>query len=140
MAFTTSKAKHVNILVSNYTNKHITFNKGEYIGHLEPIIEDTEENDKNPHFQANPEAQTTYSITTQQMTAEQVKLHIFEPPLHKLKQHREAKLEALLKEYASQFAQGETSIRTTPLTEMMIDTGTSEPLDTGTSEPLPQKP
>ena len=26
----------VNILVSNYTNKHITFNKGEYIGHPEP--------------------------------------------------------------------------------------------------------
>ena len=26
----------VNILVSNYTNKHLTFHKGEYIGHLEP--------------------------------------------------------------------------------------------------------
>ena len=25
----------VNILVSNYTNKHITFNKGKYVGHLE---------------------------------------------------------------------------------------------------------
>ena len=25
----------VNILVSNYTNKHLTFHKGEYIGHLE---------------------------------------------------------------------------------------------------------
>ena len=33
----------VNILVLNYTNKHITFNKGEYVGHLEPTIEDTEE-------------------------------------------------------------------------------------------------
>ena len=30
----------VNILVSNYTNKHITFNKGEYTGHLEPAITD----------------------------------------------------------------------------------------------------
>ena len=28
----------VNILVSNYTNKHITFNKGEYIGCLEPAL------------------------------------------------------------------------------------------------------
>ena len=28
----------MNILVSNYTNKHITFNKGEYKGHLEPPI------------------------------------------------------------------------------------------------------
>ena len=33
----------VNILVSNYTNRHITFNKREYVGHLEPTIEDTEE-------------------------------------------------------------------------------------------------
>ena len=47
---------------------------------------------------------------------------------HKLKQHIEAKLEALLKEYTSQFAQDETSIGTTPLTEMMIDTGASEPV------------
>ena len=32
----------VNILVSNCTNKHLTFHKGEYIGHLEPaIIDDT---------------------------------------------------------------------------------------------------
>ena len=30
----------VNILVSNYTNKHITVNKGEYIGCLEPTIKD----------------------------------------------------------------------------------------------------
>ena len=28
----------VNVLVSNYTNKHITFNKGEYVGHLEPAL------------------------------------------------------------------------------------------------------
>ena len=33
----------VNVLVSNYTNKHIMFNKGEYVGHLEPTIGDTEE-------------------------------------------------------------------------------------------------
>ena len=62
------------------------------------------------------------------MMAEQVKPDTFEPPHHKLKPSIEAKLEALLKEYASQFAQDETSIRTTPLTEMMIDTGTSEPV------------
>ena len=30
----------VNILVSNYINKHIMFNKGEYVGHLEPAIEE----------------------------------------------------------------------------------------------------
>ena len=28
----------VNILVSNYTNKHLIFHKGEYVGHLEPPI------------------------------------------------------------------------------------------------------
>ena len=39
----------VNILVSHYTNKHITFNKREYVGHLEPPIEDIEE-EKNLHF------------------------------------------------------------------------------------------
>ena len=54
----------VNIMVSNYTNQHITLNKREYIGHLEPTIEDTEEVN-NLHFQANPDAHTTNSITTQ---------------------------------------------------------------------------
>ena len=39
----------VNILVSNYSNKHITFTKGEYIGHLEATIEDIDE-EKNLHF------------------------------------------------------------------------------------------
>ena len=33
-----------------------------------------------------------------------------------------------MEEYASQFAQDETSIGKTPLTEMMIDTGTFEPV------------
>ena len=62
------------------------------------------------------------------MMAEQVEPDTYKPPHHKLEQHIEAKLEALLKEYSSQFAQNETSIGTTPLTEMMIDTGTSEPV------------
>ena len=30
----------VNILVLNYSNKHVIFNKGEYIGHLENIYEE----------------------------------------------------------------------------------------------------
>ena len=62
------------------------------------------------------------------MISEQVKPDTFEPPLHKLKQNIEAKLEALLKEYTSQFTQDETSIGTTPLTKMTTDTGTSEPV------------
>ena len=48
---------------ANYTNKHITFNNGEYVEHLEPTIEDIEE-EKNLYFWANPDAHTTNSITT----------------------------------------------------------------------------
>ena len=62
------------------------------------------------------------------MTPGKVEPDTFKPPCHKLTQHIEAKLTALLKEYYSQFAQDETSIGTTPLTEMTIDTGTSEPV------------
>ena len=57
--------------------------------------------------------------------AKQVEPDPTEPPCHKLKPSIDAKLEALLKEYASQFTQDETSIGTTPPTEMTIDTGTS---------------
>ena len=30
----------VNVLVSNYTNKHLTFHKGEYVRHLDPAVMD----------------------------------------------------------------------------------------------------
>ena len=50
----------VNILVSNYTNKHVTFNKGEYIGHLKPAItDDTTIDDSESH--------STNSITLQKI-------------------------------------------------------------------------
>ena len=62
------------------------------------------------------------------MMMEQVKPDTFHPPCHKLKPSIESKLDALLKEYASQVAKEETSIGTTPLTKMTIDTGTSEPV------------
>ena len=62
------------------------------------------------------------------MMAEQVEPDTFHPPHHKLKSNIKSKLDALLKEYTSQFAKDETSIGTTPLTEMLIDTGTSEPV------------
>ena len=67
-------------------------------------------------------------LQQQKIMTEQVKPDAFEPPHHKPKPNIEAKPEALLKEYASQFAQDETSISTTPLTKMTIDTGTSEPV------------
>ena len=38
------------------------------------------------------------------------------------------KLDALLKEYELQFMKDETSVGTTPLTSMMIDTGNSDPV------------
>ena len=64
----------VNILVSNYTNKHITFNKGEYIGHLEPTIMDDMTIDDS-------ESHSTHSISLQKMMAEQVQPDIFDPLL-----------------------------------------------------------
>ena len=62
------------------------------------------------------------------MMAEQVQLDHFDPPHHKLKPGIQSKLDTLLKEYETQFAKDETSIITTPLTEMTIDTGDSEPI------------
>ena len=53
----------VNVLVSNYTNKHITFNKGEYVGHLELTIEDNMDSDLPSH--AQQDTHSTNSVTTQ---------------------------------------------------------------------------
>ena len=53
----------VNVLVSNYTNKHLTFHKGEYIGHLEPAVIDTI--DQQEAHQAN-------SITLKKMMSETI--------------------------------------------------------------------
>ena len=110
----------MNILVSNYTNKHITFNKGEYVGHLETPI------DEIPQSPVNPDSPTKHSITTERMMAEKVKLDTFKPPHHKLKQNIKTKLTELLQEYDSQCACNETTIGTTPRTEITIDTGNSE--------------
>ena len=43
----------VNVLVSNYTNKHLTFNQGEYIEHLEPAVMDTNTIDHQETHQTN---------------------------------------------------------------------------------------
>ena len=64
--------KYVNILVSNYINQHVTFNKGEYIRHLEPaIMDDTTIDDSKSH--------STNTITLKKMMAEQVQPDIFDP-------------------------------------------------------------
>ena len=52
----------VNILVSNYTNKDVIFNKWEYIGCLEPAIMDNTTIDDS-------ETHSTHSITLQEMMA-----------------------------------------------------------------------
>ena len=111
----------VNILVSNYTNKHITFNKGEYVGHLEPALMDDTTIDQS-------EMHSTNSITLQKIMAEQVKLDTFDPTCHKLKTSTQEKLGTLLPEFETQFAKDETSIKTTPLTKMTLSTGNSDPV------------
>ena len=111
----------VNMLVTNYTNKHIKFNKGEYVGCLEPTITDSMPGDQ-------PETHPTNSVTLQKMMAEQVQQETFSPPRHNLKPSIECKLQALQKEYALQYAKDEMTIETTPLTEMTIDMGNSDPV------------
>ena len=111
----------VNMLVSNYTNKHLTFHKGEYVGHLKPAaIDDTTIEQRETH-QAN-------SVTLRKMMAETVTPDTFNPPHHELSQTIQYELDTLLWEYESQFAKDETSIGTTPLTTIMIDTGASDPI------------
>ena len=104
----------VNILVSNYTNKHLTFHKGEYVGHLEPAVMDDTTIDQKETHQAN-------SVTLKKMMAETVTPDTFNPPGHELSQTIQNELNTLLQEYESQFTKDETSIGTTPLTSMTID-------------------
>ena len=109
----------VNILVSNYTNKHLTFHKGEYLGHLEPAILNS--TDQQGTHQTN-------SVTLKKMMSETVTPDTFNPPCPELSTAVQNDLDLLLQEYELQFAKDETSIGTTPLTSMTIDTGTSEPV------------
>ena len=81
----------MNILLSNYTNRHITYNKGEYIGCLDPTIEEI------PQTTENPDAPTIHSITTEKMIEERVELDTFKPPHHKLKQHYRNKAQRIIK-------------------------------------------
>ena len=61
----------VNILVSNYTNKHLTFHKGEYIGHLEPVVLD---------YMDQKDAHHANSVTLKKMMSETVTPDTFNPP------------------------------------------------------------
>ena len=111
----------VNVLVYNYTNKHLTFHKGEYIRHLEPAVMDANTIEQKETHQTN-------SITLKKMVDETVTPDTFNPPYHELSTAVQNDLDLLLWEYESQFVKDETSIGTTPLTSMTIDTGTSKPI------------
>ena len=109
----------LNILISNYTNKHLTFHKGEYIGYLELIVFDS--TDQRDAHHAN-------SVTLKKMMSETVTPDTFDPPQHELSAPIQDNLKLLLMEYESQFTRDETSIGATPLTSMTIDTGTIDPV------------
>ena len=109
----------LNVIVSNYTNKHLTFHQGEYIGHLEPLELDSTDQEKT--HQAN-------SITLKKMMSETVTSDTFNPPCHEISTPVQNSLKLLLEEYDSLFAQDDTSIGTTPLTSMYIDTGVADPV------------
>ena len=76
---------YVNVLMSNYTNTHIKFNKGEYIGCLESTKRDSMPSDQQ-------DIHTTNSVPLQKMMAEQVQPGIFDPAHHKLKPGIQSKL------------------------------------------------
>ena len=109
----------VNIIVSNYTNKHLTFHKGKYIRHLEPL--ELKSTDQGETHQAN-------SITLRKMMSETVTSDTFNPPCHEVLTPVQNSLKLLLEEYDLQFSQDEMSIGMTLLTSMSIDTGTTNPV------------
>ena len=85
----------VNILVSNYTNKHLTFHKGEYIGHLQLAVLDSTDQQKTHQ---------TNSVTLKKMMSETVIPDTFNLPHHELSTAVQNDLELLLQEYKLQFA------------------------------------
>ena len=66
--------------------------------------------------------------TGHSMMSETITPDPFNPPCHKLSTDVKNDLDLLLQEYESQFTQDKTTIGTTPLTSMTIDTGTSDPV------------
>ena len=96
MAFTRSKARHLLIYLSLITpNKHLTFHKGEYTGHLKPAVLDSTD---------QQEIHQTNSVTLKKMMSETVTPDIFNPPCHELSVEVQDNLKLLLQEYESQFA------------------------------------
>ena len=104
-----------NIIVANHSNKHFKLRKGTPIGTLNtpPSPDDT----KIP----------INSVSTDKARSETVPTEPFTPPTHTLDKATQQRLDQLLQDYKDQFAKDETTIGTTHLTQMAIDTGDSEP-------------
>ena len=92
-------------MVANYTNKHVTFNKEQYVGHMEPPI--------YKMFQTH-----VNSAITQNMMDDQVKPDTFAPPLHHFSSEVKWSLDELLESFKSQFIKDEMSVGMTNLTKM----------------------
>ena len=85
------------------------------IGHLEPPIDDLGQIPIN-------------SATTEWMLPKTVKPDSFTPPKYQLDSSTQQHLDYLLRTFKNQFVKDETTIGTTPLTQMSIDTGDSDPV------------
>ena len=105
----------LHVLVANYTNKHVTLNKGQCIGHIEPSIGHILQTSIN-------------SLTTQMMIDKHLQPDSFAPPLHILPDDVRKSLNQLLEIFKSQFPQDETSIGTTHLAKMQVNMGNSTPV------------
>ena len=93
----------------------MNFPKGMKIGHLEPPIDELMQISIN-------------SATTQWMLPETVKPDSFTPPKYWLDATIQQQLDNLLRTFKDQFAKDKMTIGTTPLTQMSIDTGDSDPV------------
>ena len=103
------------VLVINNSNQHVNFLKGMKIGHLEPPIDNLAQIHIN-------------STTMQRMLPETVKPDSFTPPKYQLDSTTQQQLDYLLGTFKDQFAKDETTIDTTPLTQMSTDMGDSDPV------------
>ena len=110
-----SRNTTLQVLVINNSNHHVNFLKGMKIGHLELPIDDLTQISIN-------------SATTQKMLPGTVKPDSFMPPKYQLEPTIQQQLDFLLRTFNDQFAKDETTISTTPLTQMSIDIGDSDPV------------
>ena len=103
------------VLVINNSNHHVNFLKGMKIGHLKPPNDDLVQIPIN-------------STITQRMLPETIKPDSLTPPKYQLDSTTQQQLEFLLRTFKDQFTKDKTTIGTTSLTQMSIDTGDSDPV------------